>query len=93
MVELLVELLQSFVRGFMQSFCRALVELDAELLQSFCRALVELNVLKFVTWILQVDTFNQLETGLATNQKLAWQEFENWDPKIDHSYLGSITIP
>ena len=51
-------------------FCRALAELDAELLQSFCRALVELNVLKFVTCILQVDTarnffLDQLKAGLA----------------------------
>ena len=35
LVELLVEPLQSFVRSFVQNFCRALVELDAELLQSF----------------------------------------------------------
>ena len=34
-VELLVEHWQSFVRSFVQSFCRALVELNAELLQSF----------------------------------------------------------
>jgi hypothetical protein len=36
----------------------------------------------FVTYILQVDTarnffYNQLEAGLPTNQKLAWQGFEN----------------
>ena len=67
-------------------------------MRSFCGAVVELGVLKFVTWILQVDTArkffsNQLEAGLATNQKLAWQEFENWDRKvIDHLYLGSISI-
>ena len=54
----------------MQSLCRALVELAAELLQSFCGALVELVVLKFVTWILPQLTarkffFNQSEAGLA----------------------------
>jgi len=53
-----------------QSFCRALAELNAELLQSFCRALVKLSVLKFVTCILQVDTArdffsNQSEASLA----------------------------
>ena len=38
LVGLLVELLQSFVRSFVQSLCRALVELSAELLQSFGRS-------------------------------------------------------
>jgi hypothetical protein len=41
-----------------------------------------LNILMFVTCILQIDTardffYNQLEAGLPTNQKLAWQGFEN----------------
>jgi len=55
-------------------------------MQSFCRALVELNVLKFVTWILPQLTAryifsNQPEAGFPTNQKLAWRKFELQEPQ------------
>jgi len=67
-------------------------------MQSFCRALVELNVLKFVIWILPQLTArsfvsNQSKASFSANQKLAWREFENSNTQpesIDHSYLGSI---
>jgi len=64
----LVELLVELLQSFVRSF-----------VQNFCRALVKPYVLKFVTCILQVDTARNF---FLTNQKLAWQGFEIWDPKI-----------
>jgi hypothetical protein len=43
---------RGFGRAFSRASVELHTELCAELLQSFCRALVELDVLKFVTWIL-----------------------------------------
>jgi hypothetical protein len=43
---------RAFSRAFGRAFVELYTEPCAELLQSFCRALVELDVLKFVTWIL-----------------------------------------
>ena len=37
------------------------------------------NILMFVTWILLQPTARNI---FWTNQKLAWQGFEIWDPKI-----------
>jgi len=43
---------QSVAKSLIELLVELHMELYAELLQSFCRALVELDVLKFVTWIL-----------------------------------------
>jgi hypothetical protein len=61
---------KAFGRAFGRAFAELRTELRVELLQSFCRALVELNVLKFVTCILQIDTardffLDQSKAGLA----------------------------
>jgi hypothetical protein len=56
-----------------QSFCRALVELGAELLQSFRRArCFEVRHVESATTYRPHFFSNQLEADFLTNQKLAW---------------------
>ena len=63
----LVELLQSFVWSFVQSFCWALAELDAELLQSFGKTpCFEVCHVDSATTYRALHFFNPIKSKLGT---------------------------